>query len=52
MSVTGEQIVAVVRWGTGSRVFQAGLTKMGDAKIAINKWTKNLRDLLDQAHGR
>ena len=51
-SVTGEQIVAVVRWGTGSRVFQAGLTKMGDAKIAINKWTKNLRDLLDQAHGR
>lgn len=51
-SVTGEQIAAMVRWGTGSRIFQAGLTKTGDAKIAINKWTKNLRELLDQVHGR
>lgn len=51
-SVTGEQIAAMVRWGTGSRVLQAGLTKTGDAKIAINKWTRNLREQLDQVHDR
>lgn len=51
-SVSGEQIAAMVRWGTGSRFLQAGLTKMGDAKIAINKWTRDLRKLLDQVHGR
>ena len=51
-SVTGEQLAAMVRWGTGSRVLQAGLTKMGDAKIAINKWTRDLRGHLDELHGR
>ena len=51
-SVTGEQIAAMVRWGTGSRIFQAGLTKTGDAKIAINKWAEDLREMLDQVHGR
>ena len=49
-SVTGEQLAAVVRWGTGSRVLKAGLTHMGDAKIAIDKWTKDLRELLDEHH--
>jgi hypothetical protein len=51
-SVTGEQIAAMVRWGTGSRILQAGLTKTGDAKIAINKWAEDLREMLDQVHGR
>ena len=51
-SVTGEQLAAVVRWGTGSRVLKAGLTHMGDAKIAIDKWTKDLRELLDEHHNR
>jgi hypothetical protein len=49
-SVTGEQIAAMVRWGTGSRVLKAGLTPMGDAKIAIDKWAKNVRKLLDEHH--
>ena len=51
-SVTGEQLAAVVRWGTGSRVLKAGLTRMGDAKIAIDKWTKDLRELLDELHNK
>lgn len=51
-SVTGEQIAAMVRWGTGSRIFQAGLTKMGDAKIAVSKWAEDLRKMPDQVHGR
>lgn len=50
-AITGEQLAAVVRWGGGSRVLIAGLTKMGDAKIAINRWCRNLRTLLDEAHG-
>ncbi len=51
-SVTGEQLAAAVRWGGGSRLLKAGFTEMGDAKIAINKWAKDLRTLMDQAHGR
>jgi hypothetical protein len=51
-SVTGEQLAAMVRWGTGSRVLRAGLTHMGDAKIAIEKWTKDLRELLDEQHNK
>jgi len=49
-SVTGEQIAAMVRWGTGSRVLKAGLTPTGDAKIAIDKWAKHVRKLLDEQH--
>jgi hypothetical protein len=48
-SVTGEQIAAVVRWGTGSRILRAGITHMGDAKIAINHWAKDLRAQVDDA---
>ena len=51
-SVTGEQVGAMVRWGTGSRVLKAGLTHMGDAKIAIDKWAKNVRKLLDEQHDK
>ena len=51
-SVTGEQIAAMVRWGTGSRVLKAGLTHMGDAKIAIDKWTKDVRKILDEHHNK
>jgi len=51
-SITGEQLAAAVRWGGGSRVLRAGFTEMGDAKIAINKWAKDLRTLMDKAHGR
>lgn len=51
-SVTGEQIGAMVRWGSGSRVLKAGLTHMGDAKIAIDNWTKGLRKILDEHHDK
>ena len=51
-SITGEQIAAMVRWGSGSRVARAGLTQMGDAKLAIDKWTRDIRRKLDGVHGR
>ncbi len=51
-SITGEQLAAAVRWGGGSRVLRAGFTEMGDAKLAIDKWAKDLRTLMDKAHGR
>jgi len=51
-SISGEQLAAAVRWGGGSRVLKAGFTEMGDAKIAINRWAKDLRELMDKAHGR
>ena len=51
-SVTGEQLAASVRWGGGSRVLRAGFTKMGDAKLAIDRWAKDLREKIDLAQGR
>ena len=51
-SVTGKQLAAVVRWGTGSRILKAGITHTGDAKIAIDRWAKDLRAQVDEAHGR
>ena len=51
-SVSGKQLAAAVRWGTGSRILKAGITHMGDAKIAINRWAKDLRAQVDEAHGR
>jgi hypothetical protein len=51
-SVTGKQLAAVIRWGTGSRIMKAGITHMGDAKIAINRWAKDLRAQIDEANGR
>jgi hypothetical protein len=51
-SMTGEQIAAVSRWGSGSRILRAGFTHTGDAKILMNRWAKDLRKRLDAAHGR
>ncbi len=51
-SVTGEQIGAVIRWGSGSRILRAGFTHTGDAKIVINRWVKDFRERIDEAHGR
>lgn len=51
-SMSGEQLAAAVRWGGGSRVLRAGFTEMGDAKLAIDKWAKDLRMMMDKAHGR
>ena len=51
-SVTGKQLAATVRWGTGSRILKAGITHMGDAKIAIKRWAKDLRAQVDDAHSQ
>ncbi len=51
-SVNGKQLAAVVRWGTGSRILKAGITHMGDAKIAIDRWAKDLRAQIDEANAR
>ena len=51
-SMTGEQIAAVSRWGSGSRILRAGYTHTGDAKILMDRWAKNMRKRLDDAHGR
>jgi hypothetical protein len=51
-SVTGEQIGATIRWGSGSRILRAGFTHTGDAKIVMNRWAKGLRERIDKAHGR
>ncbi len=51
-SMTGEQLVAVSRWGSGSRILRAGFTHTGDAKILMNRWAKDLRERIDEAHGR
>ena len=51
-SITGEKIAASIRWGSGSRILRAGITKLGDAKIQVNDWAKALRRRLDEAHGK
>ncbi len=51
-SMTGEQLAAVSRWGSGSRILRAGFTHTGDAKILMDRWAKDSRKRLDDAHGR
>lgn len=51
-SVTREQLAAAIRWGTGSRVLRAGLSKLGDAKLVIDGWAKDIRKRIDQAHAQ
>ena len=51
-SVSGKQLGAVISWGTGSRYLKAGISHMGDAKIAIDRWAKDLRSNIDTAHHR
>ena len=50
-AVTGEQLAAAIRWGTGSRVLRAGLSKFGDCKLVIDRWAADIRERLDQARG-
>jgi len=50
-SITGKQLVAGIRWGSGSRILRAGFTRAGDAKILVNRWIKKFRERLDEAHG-
>lgn len=51
-SVTGEQLAAAIRWGSGSRVLRAGLSKLGDAKLVIDGWAKDIRKRIDKAHAQ
>ena len=46
-SLTGEQLGAWIRWGSGSRVARAGFTRLGDAKLQIDRWTKDMRQRID-----
>jgi hypothetical protein len=41
-SISGEQLGATAKWGSGSRILRAGYTKTGDAKILLKKWSKEL----------
>lgn len=49
-SLSGEQLAASLQWGTGSRLLRAGFTRLGDAKLKINKWAARLRSRIDEAH--
>ncbi len=49
-SMTGEQLAAAIRWGAGSRVLRAGLSKLGDAKLVIDRWARDIRERIDAAH--
>ena len=51
-SMTGEQLAAASKWGSGSRILRAGFTHTGDAKILMDRWAKALRKMIDEAHGR
>jgi hypothetical protein len=48
-SMTGEQIGAVVRGQSGSRVPLSGLSDWGGAEHAMNEWAKQLKNRLQQA---
>ncbi|MEL7451639.1 MAG: DUF3313 domain-containing protein [Pseudomonadota bacterium] len=50
-SMSGEQLAASVQWGSGSRIFLGGYTKLGHAKTQINRWADRLRERLDELHG-
>ncbi len=58
-SMTGEQLAAAIRWGSGSRVLGRGtqiikgeVSKLGDAKLVIDNWAKDIRKRIDAAHAR
>ncbi len=58
-SMTGEQLAAAIRWGSGSRVMGRGtqvlkgeVSKLGDAKGVIDRWAKDMRKRIDAAHAR
>ncbi len=58
-SMTGEQLAAAIRWGSGSRVMGRGtqvlegeVSKLADAKGVIDRWAKDMRKRIDAAHAR
>ena len=58
-SMTGEQLGAAIRWGSGSRVMGRGkqvlegeVSKLADAKGVIDRWAKDMRERIDKVHGR
>ncbi len=58
-SMTGEQLAAAIRWGSGSRVMGRGtqvlkgeVSKLADAKGVIDHWAKDMRERIDKVHGR
>jgi hypothetical protein len=50
-SQSGKQMRAIVETQTGSRLSFDGLTRWGDVKSVIDKWSAELRKRIDQAHG-
>ena len=46
-SLTGEQLGAWIRWGSGNRLLRAGFTRLGDGKLQIDMWTMNMRIRID-----
>jgi hypothetical protein len=58
-SMSGEQLAAAIRWGGGSRITGRGtqiikgeVSKLGDAKIVIDRWARDIRERIDAAHDR
>ncbi len=58
-SMSGEQLAAAIRWGSGSRVMGRGtqvikgeVSKLADAKGVIDNWAKDIRKRIDKAHDR
>jgi hypothetical protein len=50
-SQSGKQIRAIVETQTGTRLSFDGLRTWGDAKAVIDRWAKELRKRVDEAHG-
>ncbi len=57
-SMSGEQLAAAIRWGSGSRVMgrstqviKGEVSKLADAKGVIDNWAKDIRKRIDKAHG-
>ncbi len=58
-SMTGEQLAAAIRWGSGSRIMGRGtqvlkgeVSKLADAKGVFDRWAKDMRKRIDAAHAR
>ena len=50
-SQTGEQIAAVIQSTPGKVLLLGGVSKWGDAELAMDKWARQFRERLDAAHG-
>ena len=48
-SITGEQIMAVVKSRSGNQFSLDGYSKWSDVKVAIDKWAKVLQKRLAEA---